>query len=128
MSPRRPPRFTGPRDRTDAGRPAAPGASRAGSRLQAVALEYGLNPAPVVVARGEGDLAREILKRAQEQGVWIAQDPQLVALLSRVELEQEIPPELYAAVAVILSWVYWLRGMKPGDEQQPQQGPYGPVA
>jgi len=38
-------------------------------------------------------------------------------LLSRVELEQEIPPELYTAVAVILSWVYWLRGMQPGDEK-----------
>lgn len=91
---------------------------RRGARLQAVALEYGANPAPVVVARGEGDLAREILRRAQEQGVWIAQDAQLVALLSRVELEQEIPAELYTAVAVILSWVYWLRGMQPGDEQR----------
>lgn len=121
MSPRRPPRFTG---QGEAGSPGA----RAGSRLQAVALEYGLNPAPMVVARGEGELAREILKRAQEQGVWIAQDPQLVALLSRVELEQEIPPELYAAVAVILSWVYWLRGMKPGDEQQLGPQARGPMA
>jgi flagellar biosynthesis protein len=85
-----------------------------------VALEYGQNPAPIVVARGEGDLAREILRRAQEQGVWIAQDAQLVALLSRVDLEREIPPELYTAVAVILSWVYWLRGLQPGDERRPQ--------
>jgi flagellar biosynthesis protein len=46
-----------------------------------------------------------------------------VALLSRVDLEQEIPAELYTAVAVILSWVYWLRGMQPGDEQrQPAAG------
>lgn len=90
---------------------------RARARLQAVALEYGLNQAPRVVARGEDEIAREILRRAQERGIWIAQDAQLVALLSRVELEQEIPPELYTAVAVILSWVYWLRGMKPGDEQ-----------
>jgi flagellar biosynthesis protein len=72
----------------------------------------------VLVARGEGELAREILRRAQEQGIWVAQDPQLVALLSRVELEQEIPAELYTAVAVILSWVYWLRGMRPGDERR----------
>ena len=90
---------------------------RSGARLQAVALEYGLNPAPVVVARGEGELAQAIIRRAQEQGIWIAQDAQLVALLSRVDLEQEIPPELYTAVAVILSWVYWLRGMQPGDEK-----------
>ena len=106
--------------------PSAPGGKGRQRSLQAVALEYGMNPAPVVVARGEGDLAREILRRAQEQGVWVAQDPQLVALLSRVELEQEIPPELYAAVAVILSWVYWLRGMKPGDEQRRTAGPSAP--
>lgn len=91
-------------------------------RLKAVALEYGQNTAPVVVARGEGEMAREILRRAEEEGIWIAQDEQLVALLSRVELEREIPPELYTAVAVILSWVYWLRGLKPGDEKR-QQGP-----
>lgn len=84
-----------------------------GRRLQAVALEYGQNPTPVVVARGEDEVAREIIRRAEEEGIWIAQDPQLVALLSRVELESEIPPELYTAVAVILSWVYWLRGLKP---------------
>lgn len=83
------------------------------SRLQAVALEYGQNPAPVVVARGEDEVAREIIRRAEAEGIWIAQDPQLVALLSRVELEAEIPPELFTAVAAILSWVYWLKGMKP---------------
>jgi len=33
-------------------------------------------------------------------------------------VDQEIPPELYTAVAVILSWVYWLKGMRPGDEKQ----------
>lgn len=82
-------------------------------RLRAVALEYGEQPAPTVVARGEGEVAREILRQAQEQGIWVAENPQLVALLSRVELEQEIPPELYTAVAVILSWVYWLRGLRP---------------
>lgn len=100
------------------GGPRRPSPAAARAQLQAVALEYGLNPAPRVVARGEGELAREILRRAQEQGVWVAQDPQLVALLSRVELEQEIPAELYTAVAVILSWVYWLRGMRPGDERR----------
>lgn len=41
-------------------------------RLKAVALEYGLNPAPVVVARGEGELAQTIIRRAQEQGIWVA--------------------------------------------------------
>jgi flagellar biosynthesis protein len=40
-------------------------------------------------------------------------------LLSRIDLDKEIPPELYTAVAVILSWVYWLKGMRPGDEKTP---------
>jgi len=38
-------------------------------------------------------------------------------LLSRLDVDQEIPQELYTAVAVVLSWVYWLRGMRPGDEK-----------
>jgi flagellar biosynthesis protein len=35
-----------------------------------------------------------------------------------VDLDAEIPPEMYTAVAVILSWVYWLKGMSPGDEKK----------
>ncbi|MGI9135094.1 MAG: EscU/YscU/HrcU family type III secretion system export apparatus switch protein, partial [Rhodoferax sp.] len=50
-------------------------------------------------------------------GVYVAEDPQLLALLSRIQINQEIPPELYAAVSVVLSWVYWLKGMRPGDEK-----------
>jgi len=37
-----------------------------------------------------------------------------------VRVDEEIPPQLYTAVAVILSWVYWLRGMQPGDEKTHQ--------
>ena len=98
------------------GQTASERASAKGARLRAVALEYGQQAAPVVVARGEGEVAREILRRAQEQGIWVAENPQLVALLARVDLEQEIPTELYTAVAVILSWVYWLRGLEPGRQ------------
>ncbi|MEY2659630.1 MAG: Flagellar biosynthetic protein FlhB, partial [Pseudomonadota bacterium] len=50
--------------------------------------------------------------------VHVAQDPQLVAMLSQLEPDDEIPPDLYTAVAVILSWVYWLKGMQPGDEKK----------
>jgi len=38
-------------------------------------------------------------------------------LLSRLDVGDEIPPDMFTAVAVILSWVYWLKGMKPGDEK-----------
>ena len=74
--------------------------------------------APVVTAKGSDELALAIIAEAKKQGVYIAQDPQLVAALSRLDLQQEIPRELYTAVAVVLSWAYWLKGMKPGDEKK----------
>lgn len=85
---------------------------------EAIALEYGHRTTPVVSAKGSDELAERILQEAREHGVYVAEDPQLLALLSRLEVDQEIPPELYTAVAVILSWVYWLKGMRPGDEKK----------
>lgn len=85
---------------------------------EAIALEYGKNSAPVVTAKGDAELAQKIVDEAQKHGVYVAEDPQLLALLSRIDIDKEIPPELYTAVAVILSWVYWLKGMRPGDEKQ----------
>ena len=87
-------------------------------RLDAVALAYGQSEAPVVTAKGSDELALAIIAEAKKQGVYIAQDPQLVAALSRLDLQQEIPRELYTAVAVVLSWAYWLKGMKPGGEKK----------
>jgi flagellar biosynthesis protein len=87
-------------------------------RVDAVALAYGQLEAPVVTAKGSDELALAIIAEAKKQGVYIAQDPQLVAALSRLDLQQEIPRELYTAVAVVLSWAYWLKGMKPGDEKK----------
>jgi flagellar biosynthesis protein len=87
-------------------------------RFQAIALEYGLHKTPRVSAKGHGDLARLILAEAEKQGVFVSQDPQLLSLLSRLEVGDEIPQDLYTAVAVILSWVYWLKGMEPGDEKK----------
>ncbi len=84
---------------------------------QAVALEYGQRETPVLSARGSGELAERIIEEARRRGVYIAEDPQLVGLLAQLEVDQEIPEQLYTAVAVILSWAYWLRGMVPGDEK-----------
>ncbi len=94
-------------------------------RKQAVALAYGHNPTPIVSAKGDEALAERILEEARAHGVMIAQDPQLLQLLSRIEVDQEIPPELYTAVAVLLSWVYWLKGMRPGDEKRSGAGAAG---
>jgi flagellar biosynthesis protein len=62
-------------------------------------------------------LARRIIEEARRQGIYVAEDPQLLALLSRLDVGDQIPQDMYTAVAVILSWVYWLKGMKPGDEK-----------
>lgn len=87
------------------------------NKLEALALEYGLNKTPRVTAKGHDELARRIIEEAKRQGVYVAEDPQLLALLSRLDVGDEIPQDMYTAVAVILSWVYWLKGMKPGDEK-----------
>jgi len=84
---------------------------------QAVALEYGQRETPVLSARGSGEMAERIIEEARRRGVYIAEDPQLVGLLAQLEVDQEVPEQLYTAVAVILSWAYWLRGMVPGDEK-----------
>jgi flagellar biosynthesis protein len=85
------------------------------SKKTAVALEYGSKSAPTLLAKGHEATAEKIIAEAQKQGIFIAEDPQLVALLSQLELDQQIPENLYVAVAVILSWVYWLRGMTPDE-------------
>lgn len=87
------------------------------SYTQAVALEYGRHKTPVISAKGEDALAQRIVEEAQKQGIYVAEDPRLLAMLSRLDIGEEIPPEMFTAVAVILSWVYWLKGMRPGDEK-----------
>ena len=85
---------------------------------EAVALEYGQNKTPVVTAKGEDELARRIVDEAKKQGVYVAEDPRLLAMLSKLDVGQEIPQDMFTAVAVILAWVYWLKGIQPGDERK----------
>jgi flagellar biosynthesis protein len=75
---------------------------------KAVALKYDpeTTGAPSVIAKGSGKLADEILARAQEHGVPIQEDASLVEVLSKLEIDQQIPPELYTLVAEILSFIY----------------------
>jgi len=84
---------------------------------QAVALEYGRHKTPVVTAKGDDELALRIIQEAKRQGIYVAEDPRLLAMLSRLDVGQEIPEEMFTAVAVILAWVYWLKGMQPGEEK-----------
>ncbi|XID95153.1 EscU/YscU/HrcU family type III secretion system export apparatus switch protein [Paenibacillaceae bacterium WGS1546] len=75
---------------------------------KAVALKYEPEngAAPIVVAKGQGAIADEIMRRAQENGVPLQEDSSLVEVLSKLDLNQEIPPELYKLVAEVLSFVY----------------------
>lgn len=76
-------------------------------RHDAVALAYGAgDAAPRVVAKGRGIVAREIIERAREAGVFVHESPELVALLMQVDLDARIPPTLYVAIAELLAWLY----------------------
>lgn len=75
----------------------------------AVALAYHAGAsAPKVVAKGRGLLAQAIIEKAKEAGVYVHESPDLVSLLMQVDLDQNIPPELYVAVAELLAWLYRL--------------------
>jgi flagellar biosynthesis protein len=74
---------------------------------KAVALRYSPDQsAPVLVAKGKGAIAEQILLTAKENGVPVQEDPSLVEVLSKLDLEQEIPQELYQLVAEVLSFIY----------------------
>ncbi|MDR1731910.1 MAG: EscU/YscU/HrcU family type III secretion system export apparatus switch protein [Synergistaceae bacterium] len=84
--------------------------SRSPQRDGAVALKYDQkhDTAPVVTASGEGFIARRIVEVAQAANVPIVKDAALVSALLSLELGQEVPVELYDAVARVLAWIYKL--------------------
>ena len=83
----------------------------------AVALQYdvGAMAAPVCVAKGQDNIALKIREVAEENNVTIMENPPVArALFATVEIDQEIPPEHYKAVAEIISFVFRQRGKKLG--------------
>ena len=73
---------------------------------QAIALEYDPNDAaPKVIATGRGILAEKIIEKAKEADVPVHRDDKLADTLSRLEIGEMIPPELYEVVAEILLFV-----------------------
>ena len=75
----------------------------------AVALTYGQKKgAPHVVAKGHGLIAQAIIERAKQHGIFVHESEDLVGLLMKIELDQQIPPQLYLAVAELLAWLYRL--------------------
>jgi flagellar biosynthesis protein len=92
---------------------AQPGGGKPGV---AAALRYDpeVDAAPVVVASGEGKTAERILELARENQIPICDDPVLAAMLSQVNVGEEIPEALYQVVAEILAYIYRVAYPLPG--------------
>jgi len=75
---------------------------------RAAALQYKpkKDSAPRLVAKGSGWIAEKIIQTAREHNIPLKEDPHLVELLSTLDLYEEIPPDLYKAVAEILVFIY----------------------
>jgi flagellar biosynthesis protein len=73
----------------------------------AVALKYehGKDSAPRVTAKGRGSVAEKIVEKAREHGIAVETNEVLAKALSQVELDQQIPSELYRAVAEVIVFV-----------------------
>jgi len=85
----------------------------------AIALRYDVahDRAPLILATGRGPVADEILRIAEDNRIPLYEDPELAELLGKIELESEIPPELYMLVAEVLFFVYQLDRMAEKRER-----------
>jgi flagellar biosynthesis protein len=81
----------------------------------AVALKYDGKNAPKVTAKGSGLTAEQILSLAEQHGIPLQTEPELVKILAQIPLGDEIPNELYTAVAEVLAFAYFLSGKTPGN-------------
>ena len=81
---------------------------REGGRRRASALRYEGTGAPKVTASGQGYIADRIVEIARENGIAVREDPALAEALAALELDSEIPADLYTAVAEAIAWSYSL--------------------
>ncbi len=86
----------------------------------AVALQYDGKGAPRLTAKGQGAVAEQIIALAEEYGIPLREDRELVGLLAQLDLYDEIPRELYLAVAEVIAFAYLVTGKFP-----PGWGPEG---
>ncbi len=84
--------------------------TKTGDKVRAIAVKYDPKKgrAPRIVASGRGPVAEQILKLAEENRIPLYEDEVLTELLSKLELDMEIPAELYTMVAEVLAFVYQL--------------------
>lgn len=76
--------------------------------IKAAALRYDdeKDNAPKVVAKGKGVIAEKIIELALKNNIPVKNDPALVEILSKLDIDEQIPTELYKAVAEILAFIY----------------------
>lgn len=82
-------------------------------RTLAVALKYDGEHAPEVTASGQDEWAREMVRLAHEYGVPLYENPELVQILARLDLGEEVPDTLYRIIAEILAFAFHLQGRVP---------------
>ncbi len=84
---------------------------------KAVALKYDgkIDNAPKVTASGKGETAKNIIKIAQENEIPIKKDEDLVELLSKIDIDKEIPDNTYKAIAEIFTFIYKMSGKIPNN-------------
>ena len=90
---------------------------------QAIALSYDGQQAPTLSAKGDDALAEAILALAREHEVPIYENAELVRLLARLELGEQIPEALYLTIAEIIAFAWQLRGKVPPGFGDPSEQP-----
>ena len=96
-----------------------PTASVTDAKKLAIALQYNdtTQSAPEIVAKGNGDIASEIIALAAENGILVHEDPQLLAVLNQFDIGDQVPEELYLVVAELIAFSFVLQGKYPKDWQ-----------
>ena len=82
---------------------------------QAIALKYDEITAPKLTAKGQAEIAEQIIDIAREHNIPIYENSELVNILSKLELGDEIPEVLYRVIAEIIAFAYHLQGKTPKD-------------
>ena len=80
------------------------------TNTKAVALKYKVyeDMAPKIVAKGKGEIAKKIIQKAREFDVPLFHNEELASMLLNVEINEEIPKEMYEAVVEVFIWLYKL--------------------
>jgi|TARA_R110000796_G_scaffold128939_5_gene244611 flagellar biosynthesis protein len=87
---------------------------------EAIALVYDGDQAPTLTAKGEGDLAEQIIELAMAYEVPIYENAELASVLARLELGDQIPEALYRTIAEIIAFAWYLKGKAPAGFVPPE--------